>query len=81
MQEGPAMTQQPTHCLREQRSDVASARDAAETANFDDAWRSFCDELDSRIVARFAAAFDGADGEVPNPAVLADLALQRALMP
>jgi hypothetical protein len=75
------MTQQTTNCARAQRADVASSRDAIERANIDAGWRRFRDELDARLVDRFGVAFRNGDGSAPDPDVLADLALQRALMP
>lgn len=75
------MTQQTRDYRREQLADVASGRDAIETANLHAGWRRFRNELDARIVDRFGVAFQNADGSEPDPAVLADLALQRALMP
>ena len=59
----------------------ADAGNASETANFASAWRRFRSELDARLVERFGLAFQESDGDEPDPAVLADLALQRALMP
>jgi hypothetical protein len=75
------MTQQTRDHRREQVADVASGRDAIETANLHAGWRRFRNELDARIVDRFGVAFQDADGSELDPAVLADLALQRALMP
>jgi hypothetical protein len=75
------MTQQTRDYRREQLADVASGRDAIETANLHAGWRRFRNELDARIVDRFGVAFQDADGSELDPAVLADLALQRALMP
>jgi len=70
------MTQQTRN-----RRDVACQRDEIATANLDTAWRRFRDELDARIVERFGVAYQGADDQQPDPDLLADLALQRALMP
>ena len=64
-----------------ERADVASRRDAFEIATLDSAWRRFRNELDARILERFGLAFDSFDDNEPDPAVLADLALERALMP
>ena len=75
------MTQQTRDCGRGRRPDLAFGQDAIERANLDAGWRRFRDELDARIVDRFGVAFRNADGSQPDPNVLADLALQRALMP
>ena len=75
------MTQQTTHCRRGQPADDPCGRDASEAAGLDAAWRRFRDELDARLVDRFGGAFGNDDGSEPDPGVLADLALQRALMP
>ena len=45
------------------------------------AWRRFRDELDARLCARFGEAFEPKNGTEPDPEILADLALERALMP
>jgi hypothetical protein len=68
------MTQQTRDYRREQLADVASGRDAIETANLHAGWRRFRNELDARIVDRFGVAFQDADGSELDPAVLADLA-------
>ena len=49
-------------------------------ANFDAAWLRLRHEMEARIAARYGVASDdrGADG--PDPDVLADMALERALM-
>ncbi|HEX4235785.1 MAG TPA: hypothetical protein VH041_15940 [Caldimonas sp.] len=44
-------------------------------------WTRFRQELDARIAARFELPAAAPDDEEPDPAALADLALQRALMP
>jgi hypothetical protein len=44
-------------------------------------WLRFRQEFDARIAARFELAAEPPDGEDPDPEVLADLALQHALMP
>jgi len=71
------MTKQSTSPRLDGRRGV----DPNETANLDSAWRRFRNELDARLVERFGVAFEDADGRDSDPAVLADLALQRALMP
>jgi hypothetical protein len=47
---------------------------------FDQGWRRFRDELDARLMARFGPSFEKQDRAEPDPEILADLALQRALM-
>ena len=74
------MTQHTEFCPMDQRADVASGREALETALVDSGWRKFRIELDARIVERFGVAMQEAEGNDPDPAVLADLALLRALM-
>ena len=61
-------------------SAAVSDADALDTANLHSAWRRFRNELDARLVERFGVAFQDTDGEQADPAVLADLALERALM-
>jgi hypothetical protein len=50
-------------------------------ATFDAGWIRLRDELIARIAARFGQAFETDDGDVADPEILADLALQRALTP
>ena len=71
------MTRQPTSCRPERRADLHSR----EAATLDSGWRRFRNELDARLVDRFGVAFQDPGDHEPDPAVLADLALQRALMP
>jgi hypothetical protein len=49
-------------------------------ASFDAGWLRLRDELTARIVARFGLAFEPEDDSA-DPEILADIALQRALMP
>jgi hypothetical protein len=75
------MTQQSNDRRLGLRADVASGGNAPGGSIFDSALRKFRNELDARILDRFGVAYqDSADHE-PDPDVLADLALQRALMP
>ena len=48
-------------------------------ANFDAAWLRLRQELEIRLAARFGAATGDQDDEA-DPDILADLALERALM-
>ena len=75
------MTQQMRDRRWAPRADVASEGDEIERRNLDQAWQKFRNELDARLVERFGPAYRHADDPQPDPAVLADLALQRALMP
>ena len=49
-------------------------------SSLDACWLRFREELDARIVARFALAPEAPASEPADPEILADLALQRALM-
>jgi hypothetical protein len=53
----------------------------APVSSLEACWLRFREELDARIAARFELAAEPPDDEDPDPAALADLALQRALMP
>ena len=75
------MTEQMTRGRGCERGQLTSAERRPEATSIDTAWRRFRDELDARILARFGLAFDPEDGDRADPDILADLALERALMP
>jgi hypothetical protein len=75
------MTEQTTRGRVQNRAQLAGDQKPDEAARVDAAWFRFRDELDARILARFGLAFEGQDGDQADPDILADLALQRALMP
>jgi len=75
------MTEQKTPRRAPDRVQLAGVQKPGEATSIDAAWLRFRDELDARILARFGLAFEGRDADHADPDILADLALQRALMP
>ena len=76
-----AMTEQTARGRAHDRTQHAGGAQPREAGSIDVAWLRFRDELDARLLARFGVAFDAQAGDHPDPDVLADLALERALMP
>ena len=74
------MTSETARSRAQQPAKVAAGR-KLESTGIDAAWLRFRDELDARLVARYGLALAAHDGEHADPEILADLALQRALMP
>lgn len=52
----------------------------ANEANFNAAWSRLRQEMDARIAARFGVALDDRRSTQADPELLADMALERALM-
>jgi hypothetical protein len=75
------MTEQTRQRPTRDRAQLTGDQKPGQATSIDPSWLRFRDELDARILARFGLAFDPKDGDQADPDILADLALQRALMP